>query len=114
MKAKKVMALVAFFVFCGVVSSQAGYCENVIRKLGRGICNVVAVPFEVAYNIEDVGEESGVMAGATYGVVRGLGHGLVRGVIGVYEVVTFPVSQTEIVEPEFIWENPDRDYEFAL
>ena len=114
MKSKKLMVLVAFFVFCGVFSSHAGYMENIVRKLGRGCSNVVGIPVELFANIEDVAKESGLVAGATYGTCRGVYHGLFRGVLGVYEILTFPIPQEPVVLPEFVLENPGADYEWEL
>jgi putative exosortase-associated protein (TIGR04073 family) len=114
MKSKKVLALVAFFVFCGVFSSQAGYMENIVRKLGRGVCNVVGVPFELCANIEDVAYDEGLPAACTYGVMRGVYHSVTRCVVGVYEVATFPISQGPIVEPEFVWGDMGAEYDWEL
>jgi putative exosortase-associated protein (TIGR04073 family) len=114
MKSKKVLALVAFFVFCGVCSSQAGYMENIVRKLGRGICNVVSLPFEFGGNVESIAYEEGLPAACTYGVVRGVYRSVVRCVVGVYEVGTFPISQGAIVEPEFVWSDMGGEYDWEL
>ena len=114
MKSRKMLALAAFFIFCGVFSSHAGYMETIVRKLGRGCANVAGVPVELFANIEDVAYESGLVAGATYGTCRGLYHGIFRGVVGVYEVVTFPIPQGPIVLPEFVLEQPGADYDWEL
>jgi putative exosortase-associated protein (TIGR04073 family) len=63
----------------------------VARKLGRGITNVALGALEIPMRIYDVNEEEGGFAAVTYGVLKGICYFVAREVIGVVEIVTFPV-----------------------
>ena len=80
-----------------------------LRKLGRGIANVVTCPLELIRTPTLVGRKDGVFAELTVGVVEGAWQAIVRGVTGIYEIATFyapvPAGFTPIVKPEFIWKN---------
>lgn len=72
------------------------------RQLGRGISNVLTGIWEVPYNMVQVSEAQGGFAGATYGFFRGVCRFAVREVVGVFEIVTFPMGWDPIIEPEFV------------
>ena len=101
-----IILLVSLFVlnFCA-----PAYCDDPIKKLGRGICNIGTFPFEIAEQVSRVNDSDGPMAGATYGVLKGFGMMFVRALVGVYEVVTFPVPFPKdygpiLTDPEFFFE----------
>ena len=86
-----------------------GYCDDPVKKLGRGICNVVTCPFELVAQPADVANSDGPFAAATYGVLKGIGMTVVRGMVGAYEIVTFPVPLPKdykpiLTDPEFFFE----------
>ena len=61
------------------------------RKLGRGVVNVAAGALEIPMKIYDVNKEEGGLAALTYGLFKGIGYFVAREVIGVVEIVTFPM-----------------------
>ena len=86
------------------------YCDGVVKKLGRGICNVITCPFEISEQISRVHKENGPMAAVTYGLLKGVVMTGVRAVVGVYEVATFPVPvpsdyQPILRDPEFFFQD---------
>jgi len=90
--------------------SGTAYADNALKKLGRGIANVVTCPFEILYRIGEVNEESGPLAAFTWGVLDGFWRMGVRAVAGVYEVVTFPLPVPKgyrpvVDDPEFFMED---------
>ncbi len=90
--------------------SGTAYADNALKKLGRGIANVLTCPFEIIHRIGEANEESGPLAAFTWGVLDGLWRTGVRGVVGVYEVATFPLpwpgAYGPIVDdPEFFMED---------
>ncbi len=92
-----------------LVSSTA-YAGNALKKLGRGAANVLTCPFEIVYRMGETNEESGPLASMTVGILDGLWRMGVRGIVGMYEVVTFPLgwpgSYGPIVDdPEFFLED---------
>ena len=71
------------------------------RQLGRGVSNLLIGWLEIPKNMHRVTQESGGVAGATTGFFAGVWRGGVREVVGVLEIVTFPMGWPPIVEPEF-------------
>ncbi len=78
-----------------------------VKKLGRGLVNIVTGWVEVPKRITETAHSQGTAAGLTWGLLRGLGYGLVRTVAGLYEVVTFPFpappNYTPIIQPEYVF-----------
>lgn len=90
----KVIAL-AIALSLGVMSLNVCAEEDdgipAARKLGRGITNVALGALEIPMRIYDVNEEDGGFAAVTYGVLKGICYFVVREVIGIVEILTFPV-----------------------
>lgn len=87
------------------------YAQDMARKLGRGIGNILTGWIEVPKNIYDTSVESNILAGLTLGTVKGVGKTVMRTAVGVYETATFPFPMPEsykpIVEPEFVMESEE-------
>jgi putative exosortase-associated protein (TIGR04073 family) len=95
---------------CWVGVSVAGAEESAVnhtagRKLGRGCANLLFGIVEIPNQIQHTSQQDGGGAAVTLGVGRGIGKFLWREVVGVYEIVTFPVpvprGYKPIVQPEF-------------
>lgn len=83
---------------------------NALKKLGRGACNLATFPFEVFLQMSRVGASDGPMASWSWGLLKGLGMAGTRAVVGVYEIVTFPLPCPEgyrpiLTDPEFFFED---------
>lgn len=83
---------------------------DAVRKLGRGLSNCLTFPLEVPIQISNVNNSDGPFAAFTYGFVKGLVKCCFRGLVGMYEVSTFPIPFPEgykpiINDPEFIFED---------
>ncbi|NQT22360.1 MAG: exosortase system-associated protein, TIGR04073 family [Candidatus Omnitrophica bacterium] len=87
------------------LSTISAYADSPIKKLGRGLCNIVSSPLELLQGIQDANNEGGFLAAFTWGVLKGLFQTGVRAGVGVYEVVTFPIPFPKDFEP--ILENPE-------
>lgn len=87
------------------------YLDGSIRKLGRGVANIVTAPLELLRGPHFVGEEDGGFAGATVGLGLGVKNMVWRAVGGVIEIVTFPIPIPKdfkpLVKPEFVFANGD-------
>ena len=108
--ARKAIAivLVSLFVFSFVTPAYCG--DTTVKKLGRGVCNVLTSPFEISNQMSKVNQKDGPMAGITYGVLKGIMMIGVRAVVGVYEIATFPIPfpkgyQPILTDPEFFFED---------
>jgi putative exosortase-associated protein (TIGR04073 family) len=122
----KVLALAIVFLF-GILSLNLRAEEDdgipIARKLGRGIANLGLGALEVPMKIYDVNEEEGGFAAVTYGVLKGVCYFIAREVIGLVEVLTFPVplpgatvdtheegwGYGPLMKPEFVL---DKEHDF--
>lgn len=75
-------------------------------KLMRGLANTFQGILEVPRNINNTTETRGLLTGATVGLGQGLGYGVLRTLVGLYEVVTFPIpvpsGYAPIIQP-YAW-----------
>lgn len=105
---KRIFVLVIVGVLVLSLTTPA-YCDDMLKKFSRGVCNVLTCPIEFPEQIKRVHMSDGPLASATWGVTKGIGMMLVRCVVGVYEVVTFPIPYPEdykpiMKDPEFFFE----------
>ena len=106
----KKAVLIALIVFVlAIAFTVPGYCDDPMKKLGRGICNMLTFPFEIPLQISRINNTDGPMAARTWGVLKGFGMAGVRLMAGVYETVTFPFPVPKdyapmLKDPEFMFE----------
>ena len=106
---KKIISLsMAIFLFISILGINV-YADDCVKKLGRGLANVLTCPLEVPREMENTNSENGIFAAFTWGLVKGIVKMAVRLGVGVYEVVSFPVPFPAdyapiITDPEFITE----------
>ena len=114
------IVLVATFAVavCGVIppahahedqnpSAAVLYQDGPVRKLGRGVANILTGVAELPLEMERTAHAEGQMAGATVGTLRGVGMAIGRTLAGGFEVLTFPFPNptggyTPIVQPEHL------------
>ena len=102
--------------------------DGPIRKLGRGFANVVFGIFEVFIQPYKVNEIEGGIAALSYGLFKGVFYFIAREVVGVVEIVTFPIplpgastskyywsakGYGPLIEPEWIFTIEDNPYNFV-
>lgn len=99
----------AFYDVTPIDRSREDYGSGATRKLGRGVANAGLGWIELFKGVQDVGEENGFWAGATWGPIYGTLNAVRRTAVGVYETATFPISShghfEPVLEPEFILQN---------
>jgi len=100
--------LVSLFVIISICIFHIipAFSDTPFRKLGRGIANVATCPLEVFKGIQDANKDQGFVAAFTWGILQGVFKCAVRGVVGAYEVVTFPIPVPKdydaiVTDPEF-------------
>lgn len=105
----RILKVFAVFIMVTLVAGSVApdaFAQNAVRKLGRGLANILSGIIEFPLNIVDVTGEEGLIGGITYGVVKGAAMTVLRTGVGVYEVLTFPLpfpgGYNPIVEPEFL------------
>lgn len=97
MKRVLIIGLIAFSVLSIATLSYSG--ENPVTKFGRGLCNIVTFHFEIFEQSRRVKDAHGSVAGMTYGLGKGIVMAGVRAIVGVYEIVTFPIPYPEDYQP---------------
>ena len=78
-----------------------------LRKLSRGLANAVAGILTIPVTIQQVGQREGPVAGMSWGLFLGLGAAVTRTLVGIAEVLTFPIPLPEVgygplIQPEFL------------
>ncbi len=115
MKAKLLGLLLVFALvlpaFAQGQSEDAPKGHNALRKLSRGIANVLFGFVEVPNQITKVTSDKGGGAGVTYGVGKGFVRWIGRELAGAYDVVTFPIPFPKGYKPVMKPEFPNEDYE---
>lgn len=84
------------------------YCNDPIKKLGRGACNVATCIIEWPKAIKEVNETDGAFASLTYGFLKGVGKMCIRAGVGLFEIATFPIPIPKeyrpiLTDPEFFF-----------
>ena len=106
MKIERLLITILIFAFLSSYFTVDAFAQSPIRKLGRGLANVLTGFLELPAGIVDAAEEEGYIAAVSYGVVKGLAMSLLRTGVGLYETVTFliplPFRYEPIIEPEFL------------
>ena len=105
----KSVFLVFFIFFLILAMAVPAYCDDAMKKLGRGICNALTFPLEIPEQINRTNNSDGPMAAMTYGLLKGVAMTGLRAVVGVYEIATFPIPFPKgygpiLTEPEFFFE----------
>ncbi len=105
----KKLVLVGLIFMLTVIVVNTAYCDEILEKLGRGVCNVATSPYELIYQTSRVNNSDGPFAASTFGILKGFSMVLVRAAVGLYEVVTFPFPVPKNYEP--ILKDPEYFFE---
>lgn len=108
MNKKKAVIIASLIIASLFLIQSASFAQNnMLRKLGRGVANVVTGAIEVPKAIQETFYEEGPVAAASWGLFDGIYKFVARTVVGVYEIATFPIPlparYEPIVEPEFLF-----------
>ncbi len=89
--------------------SSPSHVDGMLRKLGRGLANVVTSPAELIRTPEMVEHQDGYLAAMTVGILQGAWHTIARAGVGIFEIATFyspvPHDFAPIIQPEFVWQH---------
>ena len=96
---KKIISAGLIVLLVLSMTASIAYCDDALKKLGRGLANCITFPFEIFEQIKKTNLSDGPIAGWTWGLLKGVGMTGVRAVVGVYEVATFPVPLPKNYEP---------------
>lgn len=84
------------------------------RKLQRGFLNVALSPLEISNELDKEKKNDTLPPSWIVGTGRGAAFMIGRALVGVYEMVTFPVAYPKdykpVLQPEFAWQHlPSSD-----
>ena len=96
---KRLLLVILVAILVSSVFTQNAYCDDALKKLGRGLANCITFPIEIFDQMKKTNLSDGPVAGCTWGLLKGIGMTGVRAVVGVYEVITFPVPLPRNYEP---------------
>lgn len=105
---KKTAVIVVSVILIGLFSMQSTcFAQNMLRKLGRGLANVVTGAIEIPKAVQETFYDEGPVAAGSWGLIDGVYKFFARTLTGIYEVITFPIpfpaDYAPIVEPEFLF-----------
>lgn len=83
------------------------------RKLQRGFLNIVLSPFEISNELSKEFRNNTFPPSWVAGLGRGSFYAVGRALVGVYEIVSFPLAYPNcyapVLQPEFAWQHlPDE------
>jgi putative exosortase-associated protein (TIGR04073 family) len=107
--AKKAIFLLVIVAMIAGIAAPA-YCDDPLKKLGRGTANVLTCPLELFLQPSRVNNTDGPVAGFTYGIIKGVAMMGLRAIVGAYEIISFPVPIPKdygpiLKDPEFFFED---------
>lgn len=85
--------VVAATVVC--FSSPQASAQTMLDKLQRGFVNTVSGCVEIPGCIYDVSSKDGGFVGATWGTVKGIGLAPIRTIVGIVDLITFPIPAND-------------------
>ena len=109
MRGLTVAAAIAVVLFAGAGTTWA---QDSVHKLGRGLTNVFTGWIEVPTQVYRGAQQANPVVGTGAGLFKGIANTILRAVVGLYDVVTFPIpyprAYTSAYEqlglPDFAWE----------
>jgi putative exosortase-associated protein (TIGR04073 family) len=105
----KKATIICAALMCVTLAATEAHSQDAFRKLGRGVVNLAASPFELVRSIEETYNDRGVFDAVALGVPKGGIRVLVRIATALVEGFTFPFPLPEIgydpiLKPEFAWQ----------
>lgn len=91
MKIKKLVGMVVVVAALVCLSSPQASAETMWDKLQRGFVNMVSGVVEIPGCIYDVSCKEGGLMGATWGAAKGVGMAPIRTMVGIWDVISFPI-----------------------
>jgi len=118
--------ILSILIVVAIISvASLAYAQDPGTKLCRGFVNATTGLLELPITIFKTSKNEGYPTGLTLGVGEGLFNGVYRTLVGVYEVITFPIpapaGYKAVLSPDTLWtsetlhkENPKMRSDFSL
>ena len=105
---KMLKAFLLLIITCFVLNQKGYAAPGPFTKLGRGLTNIVTSPGELIYQPAQLSEDNNLWIAWLGGFPKGLVFIPIRILVGVYDVVTFPIPYPNhygpILRPETLIE----------
>lgn len=96
---KKAVAI-SLAVLLALSAVSPAYCGGPLRKLGRGVSNLITCPLEIYNRMAKTNKDIGPsMEWIVYGFISGFVMMGYRATVGAWEVISFPIPVPEKYEP---------------
>ncbi len=103
---KTLLLLIAVVIISNLIIAPC--FADPLRKLGRGLVNIVTGVVEIPKKVILISKNDSLSRGLTWGLVKGTAVGVLRTASGIYETVTFPIpapaEYEPMIHPEFVFE----------
>ena len=106
---KTLLILFSLFFLTPYVATASTYPARMGLKLGNGLANVVTGVAEIPKTIMVSNRAHGAAYAASAGFVTGLFNMLGRTLSGALDIATFMIPTKPIVQPDFIWQNFNKE-----
>ncbi|MGZ8136276.1 MAG: exosortase system-associated protein, TIGR04073 family [Methylococcaceae bacterium] len=106
---KSLLIILTLCCFTPYTVSASTYASRLGTKMGTGIVNAATGVAEIPKTIVVTNRLHGPAYAATAGFLTGLFHMMGRTLSGVGDLVTFVVPTKPIVQPNYVWENWDKE-----
>lgn len=106
---KTLLILFSLFFLTPYVATASTYPARMGLKLGNGLANAVTGVAEIPKTIMVSNRSHGAAYAASAGFVTGLFNMLGRTLSGALDIATFMIPTKPIVEPDFIWQNFNKE-----
>ena len=106
---KTLLILFTLFFFTPYTATASTYPARMGLKLGNGIANAVTGVAEIPKTIMVSNRAHGAAYAASAGFMSGLFNMLGRTLSGALDIATFMIPTKPIVQPDFIWQNFNKE-----
>ncbi len=106
---KTLLILFTLFFLTPYVATASTYPARMGLKLGNGLANAVTGVAEIPKTIMVSNRAHGAAYAASAGFVTGLFNMLGRTLSGALDIATFMIPTKPIVQPDFIWQNFNKE-----
>lgn len=108
--AKLVLLSALVFGVHGIALAQgSSHTERVGEKLGVGLANVATGVVEIPRTMIITSKSKGIAYGLTAGFMTGIVHTVGRTLFGALDLVTFMIPTKALVQPEYVWNNFNKE-----
>ncbi|MDD5036146.1 MAG: exosortase system-associated protein, TIGR04073 family [Methylococcaceae bacterium] len=115
---QKLYPLALMIVLCSISvhadeEGGPGYPAKIAGKFGLGFINVATGLVEIPKTMVVESSNEGITSGLTLGFVKGVGHMMGRSVLGILDVVSFPIPTRSMVTPPVVWQDFDQETSYS-